>query len=320
MQDSQDRTAEPEPAALWSELEFRHLEYAIAVAEHRGFILAAIALGLDQGFLSKQIQRLEARLGFPLFNRKTRPLAITEAGHDFLEQAGQILSQTRRAVALARETHQGKRGRLDIGINTSIANSKLPEILQAFHQQFPEVSLVLHELASYDQIAQLQTRQLDIGFFHRHNLQTLDAEVHLGMSTLRVLCEPLVAVLPQRHRLARRATVSLIDLRGDRFILPPHSLLRGLRDEIERVCQQAGFKPRVEQEAAWITTVLSLVTGGVGVSLLPANVKHLQRSGVVYRDLQDDLPDLEIVAVWQTRHPSVVLAQFLAVVQAAADR
>ena len=98
-------------------------------------------------------------------------------------------------------------------------------------------------------------------------------------------------------------------------MLPPSSLLYGLRDLTERLCLEAGFKPKVKQEAAWISTVLSLVSGGVGVSLLPANVKNLQRTGVVYRSLQGKSPTLEIGAVWRKDNPSVVLQNFLTTLQ-----
>jgi DNA-binding transcriptional LysR family regulator len=299
----------------WYELEFRHLEYAIVVADCRGFLQAAISLGLDQGFLSKQIQRLEARLGFDLFDRTTRPLGLTDAGRAFLEKAHQILAQTQRAVELALETQKGKLGQLDVGINTSIANSKLPGILRAFRNQFSSVNLVLHELASYDQIERLQNHQLHVGLFHRHNLQNLVDEEQKKFSILPILHESFVVVLPKNHRFANQASISLAKLSGEKFVLPPPSLLYGLRDQIERLCAKADFKPMVEQEAAWITTVLSLVAGGMGVSLLPANVKNLQRVGVVYRDIQGSSPVLEIVAVWRSDNNSAILENFLDVVR-----
>jgi DNA-binding transcriptional LysR family regulator len=299
----------------WHELEFRHLEYAIAVKNHQGFMQAAIALGLDQGFLSKQIQRLEARLGFDLFDRSTRPLGLTAAGQAFLEGANYILTHTQRVVEIAQETHQGKWGRLDIGINTSIANSKLPVILKTFYNQFPNVSLVLHELASYDQIKELKNCQIDIGFFHKHNLQDLDPENNTTLKLTPILSETLLLVLPDHHQFARQSKVSLTKLSGERFILPPHTLLPSLRDQIDQICASARCKPVVVQEATWITTVLSLVAGGIGVSILPANVKHLQRSGVVYREIQESLPVLEIVAVTQSSNNSPVLRNFLKVIE-----
>lgn len=299
----------------WHELELQHLRYAIAVKDHRGFSRAAIALGLDQGFLSRQIKLLEVRLGFDLFDRKTHPLGITNAGQAFLEKADQILIQTQRAVELAQEIEAGRQGRLDVGINTSIANSNLPKITQMFRSQFPDVNLVLHELASYAQIEQLQNHQLDVGFFHQHSLQNLADKDRKAFSEIAILEESLVLVLPENHRYAKRASVSLTEFKNEGFVLPPPSLLYGLRDQIDQLCVKASFKPKVEQEAAWITTVLSLVAGSVGISLLPANVKNLQRTGVVYCDIQESSPVLKIVAVQRASNMSAILENFLNVVK-----
>ncbi|MBT9317923.1 LysR family transcriptional regulator [Leptothoe spongobia] len=302
-------------SARWHELEFRHLEYAIAIKNHQGFLQAAMALELDQGFLSRQIKRLESRLGFQLFDRTTRPLGLTEAGQAFLTRAEQIIEQTKKAVDVAKEAQSGQWGRLDVGINTSIANSKLPEIIQTFREQFSNVNLVLHELASYVQIEWLQNHQIDVGFFHKHNLQNvIEEDSDLFLDTL-VISESLVLVLPEKHPLAKKKYISLIELDGKNFILPPHTLLHGLRAQIDQLCISASCKPIVIQEAAWMTTVLSLVAGNMGVSLLPANVKNLQRAGVIYRDIKEPSPALEIVAVRKAENNSAIVRNFLSVVE-----
>lgn len=298
----------------WGEIEFRHLQYAIAVKTYQGFIPAAIALDLDQGFLSRQIQRLETRLGCKLFDRSTRPLALTAAGQEFLQRAEQIVAQTQRAVGLAQATHFGQRGSLTVGINTSIANSQLPAIVQDFSQRFPEVALHLLELASYDQIKQIQWGQIDVGFFHEHNLIPLPAEDRAQLTLTPILSEPLVLVLPQRHPAAQQAAVALSSLKRERFVLPPPTLLQGLRGQIDQIFAQAGYTPILVQEAAWITTVLSLVAGGVGLSLLPANVIKLQRAGVIYRPIQEAVPPLNLVAVSAVTNPSPPLRNFLEVI------
>lgn len=302
-------------SADWHDLDFRQLKYAIAVKDHQGFIQAAIALDLDQGFLSRQIQRLEARLGFKLFDRSTRPLVVTEAGGDFLAKAEQILTQAQRAVTLGQATQAGQRGSLNVGINTSIANSHLPAIVHGFCQQFPQVKLTLHELASYDQIKQLNSTQIDVGCFHRHNLAALPEEDRKGFEVTFIADEPLVLVLPAQHPAARRSQVPLACLNGANFVLPPSTKLLGLRGQIDELLEHNHCIPAIVQEAAWITTVLSLVSGGVGVSLLPANVTQLQRQGVVYRPIQEPSPRLEIVAVWASSNQSATLKNFLAVIK-----
>lgn len=302
----------------WEDLDFRHLKLAIIVAEHLSFSRAADYLQMDQGFLSRQVQRLEKKLGFELFGRSRRsPLALTDAGQAFLQEAQRILTQTQQAIESAQQINRGEKGRLTIGINTSIANSKLPEILQAFYAQYPDVMLVLQELASYDQIEKLKTQQLDVGFFHLHNLQISESnQENTVLITKTVLKEPLVLVLPEKHRLAKqRSTISLAALSDEPFVLPSANLLYGLRDLIDHLCLNTGFKPKVKQEAAWISTVLSLVAGGVGISILPANAENLQRNGVVYRSIQGESPELEIGAVWHQSNPSTILKNLLAVVE-----
>lgn len=304
--------------AKWEDLDFRHLKLAITVAEHLSFSRAADHLQMDQGFLSKQIQRLERKLGFELFSRSQRsPLIFTDAGQAFLQEARLILAQTGQAIESAQQINRGEKGRLTIGINTSIANSKLPAILQSFYAQYPDVMLVLQELASYDQIEKLKTQQLDVGFFHLHNLQHNESnQKNTVLMTQTVLKEPLVLVLPEKHRLAKqRGSISLAALSNEPFILPPANLLYGLRDLIDHLCLKTGFKPKVKQEAAWISTVLSLVAGGVGISILPANVENFQRNDVAYRAIQGESPELEIGAVWHQNNSSTILKKLLAVVE-----
>ena len=305
-------------SSKWEDLDFRHLKQAITVADHLSFSRAADYLQMDQGFLSRQIQQLEKKLGFELFDRARRsPLTLTIAGQAFLKEARFLLVQTQQAIEAAQQINRGEKGCLSIGINTSIANSKLPDILQSFYAQYPNVTLVLQELASYDQIERLKTQQLDVGFFHLHNLQINESnQEETVLTTKIVLKEPLVLVLPEKHRLAkRRSSISLTDLSNEPFILPPASLLYGLRDLVDHLCLEAGFKPNVKQEAAWISTVLSLVAGGVGISLLPANVENLQRNGVIYRAIRGASPALEIGAVWHQSNPSTLLKNLLAVVE-----
>lgn len=298
----------------WDELELRHLKYAIAVTQKQGFTNAAAYLEIDQGFLSKQIKWLEKKIGFQLFDRHHRPLKLTSAGNEFLQEASQILNQVERAIELGQRLSRGEKGRLIIGINTSIANSKLPDILRAFHEKFPDVELVLQELASYEQIEKLRNQQLDLGFFHLHNLHNIQNNNDDVLTFMPVLQESLVIVLPENHRFARRTSISLAALANEQFILPPHNLLSNLRNQINGLCVDAGFSPKVRQEAAWISTVLSLVAGGMGVSLLPANVQNLQRNGVVYRSIEGESPVLEIVAVWRSDNVSIILKNFLAVI------
>jgi DNA-binding transcriptional LysR family regulator len=304
---------------IWKDLEFRHLEYAIAIKKHGGFLSAAIALSLDQGSLSKKILRMEKKVGFTIFDRTTRPLKVTEAGRIFLLEAEQIVGQADRIVQqaqkLAQQTRDGECGRLEVGINPSIANSQLATIVRDFRQRYPNVSLTLHELASSNQLERLRNYQLDVGFFHKHNLQNLSEEDKEIFSDVSVFRESIVVVLPDNHYFVKEATISLAQLNGAHFILPPRTSFPGLRNTIDEFCRRCNCQPVVVQEAAWTTTILSLVAGDMGISLLPANVRSLQRTGVVYRDLTEEPPTLETVAVRRSNNNSAILRNFLEVIR-----
>ncbi len=295
-------------------MELRHLRYFIVLAEELNFTRAAERLRIAQPPLSQQIRSLENELGLQLFDRKTRPLQLTPAGQVFLEEAHQVFTQVEQAIVSAQRASRGQIGRLTVGINTSIANSVLPDILRAFGTCFPDVEFVLHELVSYQQLQELRDRQIDVGFVHLHNLQKIN-ENDDTLSFASILQEPLVIVLPESHPLAGQSQVSLEALADELFILPPPHLPPGLYGQVVSLCQQVGFSPKVRQEATWMTTVLSLVAGGVGISLLPANVQNLQRTGIVFRSIREQSPILEMAMVWRRNDSSVILHNFLEVVR-----
>lgn len=291
-------------------MELRHLRYFIVLAEELNFSRAAERLQMAQPPLSQQIRALENELGLQLFDRTTRPLQLTPAGQVFLEKTRQVFTQVEQAKVLAKRASRGEIGQLRVGINTSIANSILPDILRTFCDRFPEVEVVLQEQASYQQLQKLCDRHIDVGFVNLHHLQQID-ENDDTLRFVSILQEPFVIVLPESHPLAQQTQVSLTALADELFILPPPHLPSGLYDQIVSLCQHVGFSPKVKQEATWMSTVLSLVAGGVGISLLPANAQNLKRTGVVFRLIQEQSPIFQMAMVWRRNDSSIILRNFL---------
>jgi DNA-binding transcriptional LysR family regulator len=176
------------------------------------------------------------------------------------------------------------------------------------------VELVLHEQASYQQLQELCHRRIDVGFVNLHHLQNMNDNDD-SLSFMPILQEPFVIVLPESHPLAGQPQVSLEALADELFILPPPHLPSGLYCQIVTLCQRVGFSPKVRQEATWMSTVLSLVAGGVGISLLPANAQNLQRTGVVFRLIREQSPIFQMAIVWRRNDSSVILHNFLEVVR-----
>lgn len=294
----------------WHEIDLLQLKYAIALYDQQGLTKTAEYLNIDKAFLSREIKSLENRLPFEIFKTKKSPLKLTDAGNEFLNVARHILNQFEQTIELCQQLNRAEEEQISIGINISIANSILPGIIRKFHEQFSAAELRLYEMPSYEQIEKLRHQEIDLGFFHRHNLENNQRNNDL-FDSKSILKEKLVIVLPQNHRFAKKTNISLKALANEQFILPPDNLLHNLREQINSLCEEAGFQPKVRQEAVWISTIVSLVAGGMGVSLLPANVENLQRNGVVYRDIQGQSPILEIVAVWRKDNESIILNHFL---------
>ncbi|MDZ7963119.1 MAG: LysR family transcriptional regulator [Aulosira sp. DedQUE10] len=293
-------------------VELQDLRYFIAVAEKENCSISEVAeqLHMAQPNLSDKIKDLEKKLGdVTLFDRKKRPLRLTVAGLEFLKEARLILAQVDHAIETATLTSQGKIGRLIVGFNSSVSNSVLPSLLIKFRTNFPNVKLVLQEHTAYSLIKGLETQQIDIGLMHWSALNHQDT----GLCVEPIKEESLVLVLPSNHPLAAQTEISLQSLVDESFILPPSHLSYSLYQQIVSLCQQVGFVPQVTQEATLMLTILSLVAGGLGISLLPANVKTIERQGVVYREIQEQTPMLKIVAAWRSDNSSAVLREFLAV-------
>jgi DNA-binding transcriptional LysR family regulator len=290
------------------DMELRHLRYFIVVAEELNFTRAAERLHIAQPPLSQQIQALEAELGVQLFERKKRPLQLTPAGQVLLTEARLVFATVERAIISTKRASRGEIGRLVVGANSSIANSVLPDILRVFRSRFGDVELVLRELTSFQQIQELRSRQIDVGFDRLPN----ENENESDLSFLPILQESLVIALPEQHPLAVKSQIPLKALADEPFVLPPPDLVPSYSQIID-LCQQVGFTPKVVQQATWMITVLSLVAGGVGIALLPANAQNLVRKGVVYREIQGENLTRQLAVIWRRDDSSIILREFIAV-------
>ncbi|BDI14535.1 LysR family transcriptional regulator [Nostoc cf. commune SO-36] len=286
-------------------MELRHLRYFIAVAEELHFTKAAERLHIAQPPLSQQIQQLEAELGVKLFERKTkRQVQLTEAGKVFLQEAYQLLVQLETAVALTQKTGRGETGQLRIGFTSLVIYDLLPLILRQFREQFLEVELVLLELTTSKQEQALRDSLIHVGFAHPP----------LEDDTLSYKCihsETLVVALSSTHSLAQKEHICVQSLLSEPLIMFPRYLAPGLYDRIMSLFQQRNFKPNITQEAIQMQTIIGLVSAGMGVAITPSSLQNLQRSGVVYRPILEEVPVIETAVIWQQNSLTPIAENFL---------
>lgn len=262
-----------------NQIEVRHLRYFLAVAETLHFGRAAEKLGMAQPPLSQQIKNLERILGYALFDRTTRGVKLTTVGQFFAERAQHTLSRMQDDVEMARRVGAGKVGVLNVGFSGSVMLTALPKAIESYRRHHPNVELRLRELVTAEQIPALLDGTLAIGFLR-------DGEAREGLSLESVLHEPYIAVLPSRHKLAKKKLLSPADLKDEPFVLFERRMGNLAFNRTVACCEAAGFRPVVVQYAPQWPTALRLVAAGLGVSIAPACVANYMMPEVTYRKLR----------------------------------
>jgi DNA-binding transcriptional LysR family regulator len=291
-------------------LELRRLRYFVAVAETLHFGRAAARLHMSQPPLSRQIQQLELEIGTVLFRRNKRRVELTEAGAHLLVEARRLLADAEMVGERVRKVASGDIGHLALGFISAVDYSVLPALLSAYREAFPGVALDLRELTTDVQQLELSEGRIDAGML----LSPIEDD---ELATLPLLREPLVVALPASDPLAKaRAPFSLAALAPRGFVCFPRLMAPGLHDMIVKFCRSAGFTPRVTQEAIQLQTIVSLVSAGLGVALVPASLRTLQRAGVVYRPVREVSPLLTVLLAWRRTNRSMSLSHFVSVARA----
>jgi len=294
-------------------MELWHLKYFIAVAEEGHITRAAERLGMQQPPLSQRIKAIERELDVQLFHRRARGVELTDAGRAFLNNARAVLAQLDHAFDTTRRTARGEEGRISIGIvPASPFHPLVPRAIRAFREAYPLVSVSLEERLGDELVDLLRSEQIDVAF-----IRTPYANQE-GLVIDRLLEEPMLVALPSAHPLARSGDESLLLLKHlarETFILygPPGT---GLREMTMAACRAAGFSPHAGQQAPRIASTLSLVAVGLGISLVPASMRHLYVDGVVYRRLGGAIrPKAPLDLASRRSDSSVVVRHFLKLVR-----
>jgi DNA-binding transcriptional LysR family regulator len=289
-------------------LELRQLRYFLTVAEELHFGRAAERLHMTQPPLSQSIAGLEELLGAPLFLRNRRQVTLTPAGSALLPEARRILDDAAGLPDLVRRVAGGEAGRLTLAFVSTADYSVLPSILQRYRSAFPQVQLVLREATTDVQADELLSERIDAGFV----IPPLPGKLDATIEYVKLLEEPLILCAPAGLAALRgKAPVRLRDLPPLPLVIFPRAVAPALHDAILACFRAAGVTPVIGQEAIQMQTIVSLVSGGMGLALVPQSVSNLMRAGVEYRALLDPTPLAETGLAWRRDNPSPVLRGFL---------
>ncbi|MEY2684475.1 MAG: hypothetical protein RJA09_1619 [Pseudomonadota bacterium] len=289
-------------------MEFRHLRCLVVLAEELHFGRAAQRLAMTQPPLSLNIQQLEASVGAQLFVRNSRGVRLTPAGEALVPTARALLAQAAAAAQMAREAALGIRGRLQVGFAGTLLYRGLPQVLSQFQALYPQLTLGVQEMSSSDQLTDLLHDRLDVGFVHT-------TRVPSACSQIRVSSQPLVACLPADHPLAEQKALSPIALQPYPWAFITREVSPDYHDRILQWCAQAGLEPVLRYALRHWLSVVSVVSQGLSVALVPTALERSGMAGVVFRPLAEPTPLYDTHCLWKTDRDQGALGAFLGVVR-----
>lgn len=293
--------------------DLRQWYYFAAVAEERHFGRAAARLSMTQPPLSQAIRSLERELGVELFARTKRAVALTAVGEALLPTVLKLLAAAEELPAVAKSLALGETGRLSLAFVSIADYGLLPSLLREFGMRYPLVRLQLTEATSDVQIEELVAGHIDAGLI----IPPLPPRYVAELSYLPLLSEPLVLAMPSAASTAPDdVPIHLKEVADLPLVIFPRRLAPRFYDAIMECYSDVGVVPHIGQEAIQMQTIVSLVSAGMGVALVPQSLRNLRRTGVVYRPLAGHAPVVETGLVWRTGDVSPVLAGFLDVVRA----
>jgi DNA-binding transcriptional LysR family regulator len=290
-------------------VELRHLRYFRAVAEELHFGRAAERLHMAQPPLSQQILQLERELGVTLLVRSTRKVELTPAGEAYLKQVVAILDAVDEAGAQARRIAEGVEGHLAIGCVGSATYSLLPRLVRALRDELPGVDVsVRGEMLAPAQIAALLSGEIDLALLRPPVEQP-------GVLVETVRRDRLLVALPEGNALATRDDLSVSDLRDEEFVAHAGHGRSVMNSILFAVCADAGFVPRVRHEVEETSTLVTLVSAGLGVAIVPEPTAALDIAGVCYRPLAPDALGVDLAAARAEQANSPLIERVLAVLR-----
>jgi len=267
-------------------MEVHQLRYFVAVADEGSFSRAAAKVRVSQPSLSQQIRKLEAEMGQPLFDRLPRSVVLTEAGRCLIDYARQILASIGDARRCVDELKGEVAGKVAVGAIPTIAPYVLPGLVVTFQKHYPDVILEIVE-----DVTDSITRRIEVG-----ELDVALASSCRPSPTLRresVGAEPLLALVPEKHPLAKKDVVELDDLKSQRFLLLHE--MHCLSQQVNHLLESRRLRPEIALAGSQLSTIANMVAASIGVSIVPQMmVKHYATPGCVSLPFAPPVPEREL--------------------------
>ena len=271
-------------------MNLRALRAFVEVVRQGGFSQAAEVVSLTQSSVSKAVRTLEDELGAPLFNRLGHRNELTAAGEIVYRRAQVLLAESNDLVAEINDLRGLKRGQLRIGLPPVGCGVLFAAMFATYRRRYPDIEIELTEYGSKKLRGCLEAGEID--------LAALLLPTDEGFDFQPVRNEPLMAVLPMNHPLARRKRIDFTDLADSPFILFEAGF--ALNAKILAACERKGVTPKVTARSGQIDFIVDLVSAGLGVAFLPRMLAHMhQPTGIALIPLDEPHTDWHIGLAWR---------------------
>ncbi|HCT7767210.1 TPA: LysR family transcriptional regulator [Klebsiella pneumoniae] len=287
-------------------MDIRALRYFLQVAETLSFNRASERLNISQPVVTRVIAQLEHEIGTRLFDRTTRRVSLTPAGTVLLNEVRPLIAHVESVQQSVRHVVAEQSGKFTVGYTTLAMQTVTPDLLRLFSEKYPEVELDVREMTTHAQVEALLSAEIDVGFV----LTPVEDE---ALTVIPLHKERLRLAVSSRHPQAALAgknkPLPLAAFANEEFIIPCKEQFPAVYDEIIRLCEEAGFRPRL-RSCGENQTCVGLARAGLGVVFVSGRTEDIPSEGLEFVEIAAPIPELEIAVVWRTRDPSVLLQPF----------
>lgn len=284
----------------------------VVVASELNFSRAARRLNITQPPLSRQIKLLEQELDVTLFERNSRSVVLTPAGLAFLSEAQKLLELGNSAVTITRRAARGSAGSVRVAFVGAATYSFLPGFITKARALAPQIELELVQMETAEQLQAINAGEIDLGLS-----RPLTGAHHL--ESLCVAREAMTLAIPRAHPLAAKRRSQLDALNGEPFIMFSPAA-RYLHDKLAGLIAKHDITPRIVQNMTHSQAILSLVSAGIGLAIVPAGTQNACFDNVVFRalDIQEECI-AELHAIWSPGNRNPLLSEIRQITATSAE-
>lgn len=282
------------------------LEYVLSVAKYQNFTEAAKHSFVTQPTLSMQIQKLEEELEIQIFNRKKKPIELTDIGKKIVEQAKLIVNESHRMTDIVDQQKGYIGGEFRLGIIPTIIPTLLPMFLKTFIKKYPKVNLIINELTTEEIVRQLSVGNLDAGI----------AATPLENPAIKeriLYYEPFVGFIPKNHRLfaTKRLDPNDLDIAEILLLEDGHCF----KNNIINLCNPLQYQKtkHFDLESGSISTLIKLTKEDLGMTLLPYldTLDLGEKDREMVREFEKPVPAREVSLIYHKSQLKIQLIEAL---------